>query len=219
MTSDGIETTFDLLIFGAGGHAKAASDCAKDKYPSMCFVSGDDVNGEWKGVPIIPEARYSFGQWKQISKKAFVAIGNPSRRAMVTAELEANGFEIVSLVHPSAIVSPSAEFEPGVFVGPNAVINADARIARGAIINTGAIVEHECCVGPFSHLSPGSIICGGTRIGEGCWICTGTTVSDHIVIGDHTVVGAGAVVIKDLPDHVMAAGIPSRIIKELNEEK
>ena len=218
MAIDGLKTHFDLLIFGAGGHAKAVSDCAADKYPAICFISGDDSTGEWNELPIVSEDSYSYDQWRQICRKAFVAIGNSSRRAMVTAKLEEQGFDIVTLIHPSAVVSPSARLSVGVLVGPNAVINADATIGKGSIINTGVIIEHECCVGEFSHLSPGSIICGGTRIGESCWICTGATVSDHVVIGNRTIVGAGAVVLTDLPDDVLAAGIPSKIMKYLDKE-
>jgi acetyltransferase-like isoleucine patch superfamily enzyme len=42
----------------------------------------------------------------------------------------------------------------------------------------------------------------------------GAVVIDHITIGSHSVIGAGAVVTKDVPDHVLVVGVPARIVKE-----
>jgi serine acetyltransferase len=47
----------------------------------------------------------------------------------------------------------------------------------------------------------------------------GASVIDHINIGSHSVIGAGAVVIRDVPDHVLVVGVPARIVKEGIEGK
>ena len=39
--------------------------------------------------------------------------------------------------------------------------------------------------------------------------------SPGVTIGNDTVIGAGAVVIKDLPAKVLAAGNPARVVREL----
>ncbi|HGY8983424.1 TPA: galactoside O-acetyltransferase, partial [Escherichia coli] len=36
-------------------------------------------------------------------------------------------------------------------------------------------------------------------------------------IGDNSVIGAGSVVIKDIPPNVVAAGVPCRVIREIND--
>lgn len=48
-------------------------------------------------------------------------------------------------------------------------------------------------------------------IGEGAWIGQAAVVLADV--GRHTIVGAGAVVTKPLPDHVVAAGVPARVIR------
>lgn len=49
-----------------------------------------------------------------------------------------------------------------------------------------------------------------TRGSAAVWIvCPGVT------IGENTVIGAGSVVVRDLPDHVFAAGNPARVIRPL----
>jgi acetyltransferase-like isoleucine patch superfamily enzyme len=53
----------------------------------------------------------------------------------------------------------------------------------------------------------------GITLGENVWLGTGAKVLDGVRIGRDVVVGAGAVVTDDLPDGVVAAGIPARILR------
>src|SRR5262245_23168060 len=50
------------------------------------------------------------------------------------------------------------------------------------------------------------------RIGSGSWIGSASVVLADV--GQDTVVGAGAVVTKPLPDRVLAAGVPARIVRQ-----
>jgi maltose O-acetyltransferase len=52
-------------------------------------------------------------------------------------------------------------------------------------------------------------------IGDNVWLGGGVIVCPGVTIGDDTVVGAGAVVTRDLPAGVVAAGVPARVIREL----
>ncbi|HHH7531048.1 TPA: galactoside O-acetyltransferase, partial [Escherichia coli] len=36
-------------------------------------------------------------------------------------------------------------------------------------------------------------------------------------IGDNSVIGAGSIVTKDIPPNVVAAGVPCRVIREIND--
>jgi len=55
------------------------------------------------------------------------------------------------------------------------------------------------------------------KIGSDVWIGGGAIILPGVTIGDKTVIGAGSVVTKDLPGHVVAAGNPCRIIKDIEE--
>lgn len=213
------ERQIDILLFGAGGHAKVASDCAKPQYPRQLMLSGDGREGTWRGVPIVPQAARDLAEWKDVCSRAFVAIGDAASREAVLSLLEAEGFDLVPLVHPSAAVSPSAQLGPGTLVCPKAVVNADARIGKGCIVNTGAIVEHDCEIGDFSHLSPGAVLGGGAVLGRNCRVCVGAAVSDHVQIGSRSTIGAGAAVLSPVPGDVLAAGVPARIVRRYRSEQ
>jgi maltose O-acetyltransferase len=54
-------------------------------------------------------------------------------------------------------------------------------------------------------------------IGDNVWLSGGVIVCPGVTIGDDTVVGAGAVVARDLPAGVVAAGVPARVIREIGD--
>ena len=54
-------------------------------------------------------------------------------------------------------------------------------------------------------------------IGDNVWIGGNVCIMPGVTIGNNVVIGAGSVVTKDLPDNVIAAGNPCRIIREITE--
>lgn len=55
-------------------------------------------------------------------------------------------------------------------------------------------------------------------IGDNVWIGGNTVILPGVHIGSNTVIGAGSVVTKDIPDWVVAAGNPCRVIRKITEE-
>lgn len=53
-------------------------------------------------------------------------------------------------------------------------------------------------------------------IGNNVWIGGNVTILPGVTIGDNVVIGAGAVVSRDIPDNVVAAGNPAKIIKQIS---
>ncbi|MEQ8197220.1 MAG: sugar O-acetyltransferase [Clostridiaceae bacterium] len=55
-------------------------------------------------------------------------------------------------------------------------------------------------------------------IGDNVWLGGNVVVNPGIHIGNNVVVGSGSVVTKDIPDNMIAAGNPCRVIREVTEE-
>lgn len=53
------------------------------------------------------------------------------------------------------------------------------------------------------------------HIGEGTWIASGAIINGGVTIGKYCVIAAGSVVTKDIPDYSLVAGVPAKIIKNL----
>jgi virginiamycin A acetyltransferase len=54
------------------------------------------------------------------------------------------------------------------------------------------------------------------RIGEGTWVGSAAIILADV--GSHCIIGAGAVVTRPLPDYVIAAGVPARIVRDRRAE-
>ncbi len=54
---------------------------------------------------------------------------------------------------------------------------------------------------------------GPVHIKEGAWLATRCIIVGPVTIGRHAVVAAGAVVVDDVPDYALVAGVPARVKK------
>lgn len=54
-------------------------------------------------------------------------------------------------------------------------------------------------------------------IGDNVWIGGNSVILPGVTIGNNTVIGAGSVVTRDIPDNVIAAGNPCRVLRSITE--
>lgn len=56
-------------------------------------------------------------------------------------------------------------------------------------------------------------------IGKDTWIGAHVSIIGNVSIGKHCVIAANSVVVKDIPDYSVAAGVPAKVIKKYSFEK
>ena len=97
------------------------------------------------------------------------------------------------------------------------------KIGKNTILGYGGlgIVIHPSCVIGENCIIAQHVTLGGTskkydvpKVGNNVLIGAGAKILGPVKIGNNVVVGANAVVLKDLPDNVLAVGVPAKIIKE-----
>lgn len=54
-------------------------------------------------------------------------------------------------------------------------------------------------------------------IKDGCWICSSATICGGVTIGENSIVAAGAVVTRDVPPNSIVAGVPAKVIRQIDE--
>ena len=56
------------------------------------------------------------------------------------------------------------------------------------------------------------------HIGDNVWVGGNTVINPGVKIGDNVVIGSGSVIVKDIPDNVIAAGNPAKVIRDITDE-
>lgn len=146
------------------------------------------------------------------------ALSTTLRKSYVEQAL-AIGFKFQTLIHPTARVSSRAKLGDGCFISAMAAIGTHTTLGRSVFVNRGAMIGHHTTIGDFCTIQPGTNVAGAITIGEQSYIGMGAMVLDKHTIGRGCLIGAGAVVTHDLPDRVLALGVPAKIVKTDIEAK
>ncbi|AYN69354.1 sugar O-acetyltransferase [Euzebyella marina] len=90
----------------------------------------------------------------------------------------------------------------------------------------GITIEDDVMIAPRVNLtSEGHPISAGDRktlttghiyIRQNVWIGANATIFPGVTVGKNSVVAAGAVVTKDVPDNVVVAGVPAKVVKSID---
>lgn len=176
------------------------------------------LRGEWYlDEPDLAEERRRC--WRLLDKFNATGADDDTERRQILGEL-------LGKLGPGACVLPRFQCGYGslIRIGANSFVNYDAILMDDAAITIGDDVR----IGPRAQLLTAlhpmedheRRRAGWERplpitIGDNTWFGGGVIVCPGVTIGEDTVIGAGSVVIRDLPDHVFAAGNPARVIRQL----
>ena len=145
-----------------------------------------------------------------------ITIGDNWSRSIVYDAIikQMPSFEFVNAIHPSVIMGKNVELGFGVVMMAGVIVNPLAKIGNFTFFATGCQVEHDCIIEEFASVSAGSVMGGYVTIGKFSAITLGVTILDRLKIGENSVIGSGSLVLKDIPDNVLAHGNPINKIRE-----
>lgn len=112
-----------------------------------------------------------------------------------------------------------------IYIGDNFYMNYDCifldtcKIVIGNNVMLGPRVSIYTPIHPLDSKGRNSGLEYGAPviIGDNVWIGGSAVIKPGVTIGNNVVVGCGAVVTKNIPDNVVVAGNPAKIIKEITE--
>jgi acetyltransferase-like isoleucine patch superfamily enzyme len=115
--------------------------------------------------------------------------------------------------------------------------HAGIRIGRDCLVGEYCVIRGPggVTIGDRVYLSPGvhiyssnhifsdperpfieqGVTTEGVTIEDECWIGANSVILDGVTIGRRSVVAAGAVVTQSVPPHVLVAGVPARVVRDL----
>ena len=189
----------------------------KEKEPvdfgsAKVFGAGDKiVFGEWNELKPLLET--------QADRIEDIVIENDCRNSAIPM---LDRKDIEARIEPGAIIREQVEIGRSAVIMMGAVINIGAVIGEGTMIDMGAILGGRATVGRNCHIGAGAVLAGVIEpasakpviVEDGVLIGANAVVIEGVHVGANAVVAAGSVVIDDVPDNAVVAGVPARVIKQ-----
>jgi acetyltransferase-like isoleucine patch superfamily enzyme len=138
------------------------------------------------------------------------------------------------IVGDQACVRERCEIGDDVVIGRGSLVENDTtvgartKIQAMAYVTAYATLEEDVFIAPCvqtsndnfmgrterrHELRKGPVVRRGARVGVGAVLCPA------VEIGEEAFVGAGAVVVKDVPPHVVVVGNPARVLRDVSPEE
>jgi sugar O-acyltransferase (sialic acid O-acetyltransferase NeuD family) len=202
-----------ILIYGAGGHAKAVMEMVQaigsfqiagildDKVAPGTQVLDIPVLGTREVMPRL------IHQGLHQAANGVGGILDINIRVKLFEMMEQSGLMFPALVHPRATVELSASVGDGVQVFANAYVGSSAKLNPRCMVNTNAVVSHDCEIGSYTHIAPGALLAGHVHVGDRSLVGMGVTTAIGLKIGNGVRIGNGAIIYADVPDRsIIPAG-------------
>ena len=113
------------------------------------------------------------------------------------------------------------DFGKNIHIGKKVFINSCCCFQDhgGIYIDDGCLIGHQTVIATINHgqlpEERGDNYPAPVKIGKNVWIGAGVKVLPGVSIGDNSIIAAGAVVTKDIPENIIAGGIPAKFIKKI----
>lgn len=120
-------------------------------------------------------------------------------------------YTILRMLSFSIEIPSTTHIDEGFFIGhaEGLLINPNCRIGNNFTIYQGVTLG-----GNMGKIRDGRV---APLIGDNVFVGPGAKVLGPVTVGDNSMIGANAVVMKDIPKDSLAVGIPSKIVKKIDE--
>lgn len=170
-----------------------------------------------------------IGNWEDIEK---IIKNNNLKNYYLKNDRRNSGVPLLDIKNVNARIEPGAIIRDKVTIGDKAVImmgaviNIGAEIGEGTMIDMNVVLGGRAKVGKNCHIGAGSVLAGVIEppsadpvvIEDNVVIGANAVVLEGVRIGKGSVVAAGAVVTENVPENVVVAGMPAKIIKNVDDK-
>ncbi len=208
-----------VVVIGAGGFGRETLEVLKDmnkvyrKWDILGFI---DDNPAIHGTTVNKMPVLGGIDWLIANHAGeigcVIGMGDPEVKRKIVAKLKPAGVRFVNAIHPSVIMSEFVEMGEDVIICAGCILTVNIKMGSHIIVNLNCTIGHDTVIEDFCSIQPTVKINGRNILREGVYVGTGATFIHNVGVGEWTTIGAGACVVKDLPDHVTAVGVPANKI-------
>ena len=204
----------NLILIGAGGHARSSIDVIEDnnEYNILGLIgSTNEIGRQVMGYSVIDDDNDLANVISSLENKHGDVVGIITVGQIKSYEVRASLYKKLldlkkvskTIISSRSYVSRSAEILKGTMIFHGALVNANARIKENTIINSRALIEHDSQVGSHCHISTDVTINGGVLVGNGTFIGSGSIIKEGVKIGSNCIIGMGQKIMNNIEDNTI----------------
>ena len=214
-----------LVICGEGGLGHEVLDMVLQlqdmgikKYDEILFLDDNPAKTGYMGYKAMVSEDI-FSKYDTADTKFVMAIGEPIYRKKLIERIREKGYGFETLIHPTAYIGLNSAIGQGTVIQRGSLVSCDCTIGENCFLQPSSNVGHNCVIGEDCIISTNVVVSGDVHIGNDTYIAIGVSIIQGAKIGCDSVVGMGSVVVRDIPDNVIAMGNPARPMKNKDEKK
>ena len=154
---------------------------------------------------------FQFAKENEI-QTAIVAIGNNRVRGVKYNLFKDAGFEMLSIVHPKALIDTKVVFGDNVIIEMGTAIHTHSKIGNNVFLGGDALIGHHNIIGDHVLVGGNASFGGAVVVEDYASVGVGSSIKPGVNIGKGAIVGVGAVVIKDVEPGTTVVGVPAKPI-------
>lgn len=206
------------IIIGAGTYGEVYLTYLRESGIDVVGFLDDDPanNGKLiRGVPVIGASDRLETLMNDGIEAVYCPVGTNRIRVGFLEKARSLGYKTPNFIHRSVIIAPEVTIsDQGVYILQATHVMPYVTIEKDVMISTGSNIAHH------SHLKQGTFVSTGVNLGarvvveKYAYVGIGATVMTGVKrLGEDCLIGAGAVVVKDVEDNAVMAGVPAKCLR------
>ena len=209
-----------VLLVGAGGIGRETAEAVRalnasgPKFELLGFLDDDPALAgvDIDGVPVL-------GPVDDVTRFTGASVvlttagtHDQASRWRIAHRLALPASRFATVVHPACVLPSNSEIAPGCVLLAAVVATMPLRLGAHVVVMPAVVFIHDNVIEDYATFGAGVRLGGGVRVCEGAYLGAGALVREDVTIGRWSIVGMGAVVLRDVEEGEVVAGVPARTV-------
>lgn len=206
-----------LYIYGAGGLAEEILELIKrnkleQSFSQLIFIDDNPKSDSFCGHPVV-----SFESIQHEDPKGsyfIIGVGEPSTRKKLAERCMGIALTPYTLIDSEVYLPKSIRIGKGVVVSPDVFLSVNVELGDFCYLQPQCVIGHDVKLERNVIVSSHCSIAGHVTIGCDSYLGMNSSVIQGCSIGCNCAISMGTMVMRDVPDNMVAMGYPARCIGE-----
>lgn len=186
-----------------------------------CTVDDEYVKqSALKNIPCVPVSKLE-SSYKAAEVSVIMAMGyndlNRVRESFYN-RLVNSGYEVITYIHPDAMVHTDNEVGSGSVILPGAVVEPHVKVGVNTMVWCNATLAHHSAVEDHCWIATGTVLSGQARICRNTFVGVNATIVNEVEVSKFNIVGAAALISKNTKPNTVHLSRSAEVFRCTSDE-